>query len=798
MALGSLILEGENSGFWVAFGCLSHNNALKQHALIRGLHLDISLSVAWAYLGKFYRRSGNLELAKQAFDRARSIDPSLALPWAGMSVGSARESLSDEAYESCLRAVQMLPLPEFQIGLGKLAALSGHLLSPQVFGAIQQAVQRAPYYPESHNLKGLVCEARSDYCSAIAAYRNAQYALNFFCKSAPKSQVADISLNLARSLCQAGHASDAEQVCEELKREGFLDNIGQQLYVIALWQQGKKESFLTEAAYLARNIPEMDRSCGAAALGLVCRLVYCSLGQDHATRTILKSPRDLLQNAKMSFVVAALCALDSSCPLHSLLSCDLQSFLSDEAAEMHYVTAVSKMLANQSHVNMGIKFAQHHLRKALHMYPDSGLMRKQLSSLLLCSKDWMASHIATRCVSTAGRHSVMKASNSGYEILGAATVACYGNCMGKHKLSFPTCKSQFVPVGKRIHQLQKWFREEPWNCKARYLLILSVLQKAREEKFPKHLCVSLKRLVSSALSDDVYLVENQVYVYQKFQLLLCASEIHLQSGDYLACISQAIEASRVPLYNDGRFFAHLQLCRGYAIIEDWQNLRNEYMKCIQHGTFYEIGWISLKLIESRYTLLTNVCSIDSNLETCLKENEESQHMWAAVFDLVCCQSFLWNRDFLHAEAALAHACSMERVDSCLLLCHGAVCMELARQQGGSHFLLLAIDSLTKAQGSSPIPLPIVSALLAQAVGSLGAKDQWKKNLQSEWFSWPAEMRPAELYFQMHLLTRRSNVGSKRYSGVESSQSPERWVLESIHINPSSLRYWKVLQKLMES
>lgn len=52
MSLGALILEGGNKDFWVILGCLSTNHALKQHALIRGLQLDMSLSVAWAYLGK--------------------------------------------------------------------------------------------------------------------------------------------------------------------------------------------------------------------------------------------------------------------------------------------------------------------------------------------------------------------------------------------------------------------------------------------------------------------------------------------------------------------------------------------------------------------------------------------------------------------------------------------------------------------------------------------------------------------------------------------------------------------------
>ena len=64
-------------------------------------------------------------------------------------------------------------------------------------------------------------------------------------------------------------------------------------------------------------------------------------------------------------------------------------------------------------------------------------------------------------------------------------------------------------------------------------------------------------------------------------------------------------------------------------------------------------------------------------------------------------------------------------------------MELARWQAGSRFLSLALRSLTRAWETSAARLPIVSALLAQAVGSSGNKDQWSKNLRSEWSSWPA-------------------------------------------------------------
>ncbi|MCL7043976.1 hypothetical protein MKW94_021627, partial [Papaver nudicaule] len=66
-----------------------------------------------------------------------------------------------------------------------------------------------------------------------------------------------------------------------------------------------------------------------------------------------------------------------------------------------------------------------------------------------------------------------------------------------------------------------------------------------------------------------------------------------------------------------------------------------------------------------------------------------------------------------------------------------VCMELAKQQSGSQFLSLSVSSLHRAQEASPIPLPIVSALLAQAEASLGSRGEWERNLRLEWFSWPS-------------------------------------------------------------
>ncbi|KAF5956138.1 hypothetical protein HYC85_008994 [Camellia sinensis] len=128
--------------------------------------------------------------------------------------------------------------------------------------------------------------------------------------------------------------------------------------------------------------------------------------------------------------------------------------------------------------------------------------------------------------------------------------------------------------------------------------------------------------------------------------------------------------------------------------------------------------------------------------------------------------------------------------------NGVICMELARQLCDSQFVSLAIRCLKKAKETSVVALPIVSVLLGQAEASLGSKVKWEKNLRLEWFSWPPEMRPAELFMQMHLLSIQGSVSSDSSSSVEFCQSPQSWILRAIHLNPSCLRYWKVLQKFM--
>lgn len=797
MALGALLLEGDNIEFWVALGCLSDHDALKQHALIRGLQLNVSLAVGWAYLGKLYRKEGAKQLAKQTFDCARSIDPSLSLPWAGMSADfHARDLAPDEAFESCLRAVQILPLAEFQIGLAKLALLSGHLSSSLVLGAIQQAVQHAPHSPESHNLNGLVCESRFDYQSAAAAYRRAHCAISSCSASVSKSYTRDISLNLARSLTKAGNAIDALLECEKLNKEGMLDAEGLQIYAFSLWQLGKQDLALSLVRNLALSVSTMEQKSVAAPVSFICRMLYCISGLDSAISSILKMPKKLFQNSGVSFVVSAIYALDQSNRLESVVSSS-RSFVQSpvEVAGMHFMIALSKVVKHGTEFCLGVQSGVAHLRKALHMFPNSSLMRNLLGYLLLSSKGWNDTHVATRCCNIDASDCAKKEGlKSASEILGAGAVACYAIGNKNPKFSFPTCTYQCLKAPGAIQQLQKCLHQEPWNHNVRYLLILNFLQKAREERFPHHLCIVLERLISVALSSDLYTKTDMSY--QKFQLLLSASEIRLQSEDNIGCINHAKNASTLLLPDDYLFFSHLQLCRAYAAESDSLNIQKEYIRCLELKTDYHIGWICLKFIELRYNVQNDENILELSFKESSKERNYSWNMWMAVFNLVWGLISLWNEDFLSAEEFLTQACSLAGAESCLFLCHGATCMELARQLRDSKFLSLAVKSLAKAQEASVIPLPIVSALLAQAEGSLDSKEKWEKNLRLEWFSWPPEMRPAELFFQMHLLARQSKSMSISSSNVEFCQSPERWILRAIHTNPSCIRYWKVLQKLL--
>ncbi|KAK8580743.1 hypothetical protein V6N12_070998 [Hibiscus sabdariffa] len=757
LTLGALALEGENFEFWVALSCLFECNALKQHALIRGLQLDVSLANAWAYLGKLYREE-NKKLARQAFDCARGIDPSLALPWAGMSVDTQTgDSTPDDVFESCLRAVEILPLADFQIGLAQLALHSGNLSSSQVFGAIQQAVQRAPHYHESHNLNGLVHEARLHFEAAVASYRLARHAINFSLGTVLKSHLKDITTNLARSLSKAGNAVGAVQECEDLEKEGMLDAEGLQIYAFSLWQLGEHDSAISVTKTLADNISTMDRISAAVSVSFICRLLYYISGPDLAIGSILKMPKELFRSSKISFIVSAINAMDHNNRLESIIS-STRYFLAseEEITGMHYLIALSKLIKHGTKDHLGFQSGISHLRKAIHMYPNSNLIRNLLGYLLLGSEVWGNGHLSSRCSIIDASDSKKKESlKSAWEIFSAGAVACLAIGNSKPRFSFPTCGCQCSGSGA-VQELQKCLRREPWNHNARYLLVLNLLQEAREKRFP------------------------------------------VNTGNITGCIDLAKDASVLFLPDGYQFFGHLLLCRAYAAEGNLKNSKEEYQRCLELKTDFHVCWLCLKVMESRYLEQTISNIFDLAFEEGSKGRNDSWNMWMAVYSLVMGMICIWNQDFLSAEEFLGQPCSLTSAESCIFLCHGVTSMEIARRCHDSQSLSSAIKSLSKVHLTSSVPIPIVSALLAQAEGSIGSRKKWERNLRLEWFSWPPEMRPAELFFQMHLLARQVESESDSSSRVECCQSPLQWVLRAIHTNPSDLRYWKVLPELLQA
>ncbi|KAL0347956.1 UNVERIFIED_CONTAM: Tetratricopeptide repeat protein SKI3 [Sesamum angustifolium] len=746
MCLGGLLLEGYNDEFWVALGCLSDHTALKQHALIRGLQLDVSLAVAWAYLGKLYRREGKKQLAQQAFDRARSIDPSLALPWAGMAADAdARKLDQNEAYECCLRATQIFPLAEFQVGLAKLAMHSSYLSSSEVFGAIQQSLQRVPHYPESHNLNGLVCESRSDYQGAITSYRLARCALISFAGESSESYLRDISINLARSLCMGGNASDAVEECEYLRQKGQLDSEVLQIYALCLLQLGKNDMALSTMRSLASSILSLEESLAVASISFICRLLYHISGQESAITSILKMPKEFFHSSKISFVVTAIHVLDPKDELEPIVSRS-RSFITcrEDIIRMHILITFGKLLKHGSNDSLGIQKGVDHLRKALHMYPNSSELRNLLSYLLLSTKEWRDLYLATRCsfldLSDKQKYKGIK---SAFEILGAGTVACYAIGSPKEKFPFPTCRHQHRSGSGAIQLLQK--------------------RRVRRDLLHSYYSV-LPRLIFN-------------------------KEITVNASDML-------EVLQVLLLIIALSFSHICYYAVHATEDDIISISKEYRQCLELGTDFHIGWISLKFIESRYRLGDDSTMLPLCFENCCKDIKLSWNMWMGLFNMVQGLIAIWFGDFVVAEESFTQASSLADGESCVLLCHGAICMELARQKRESQYISRAIRSLMKAKSAAPDPLPIISLLLAQAEASLGSKAKWEVNLQNEWFSWPPEMRPAELLFQMHLLSRQRKDGSMSSPSLDYADSSLGWILRAIHTNPSCSRYWKFLLKDM--
>lgn len=158
--------------------------------------------------------------------------------------------------------------------------------------------------------------------------------------------------------------------------------------------------------------------------------------------------------------------------------------------------------------------------------------------------------------------------------------------------------------------------------------------------------------------------------YQKYILLLCASEISLQLGDYTYAVAHATDVLHLPEVSIDPFFVHLQLCRLYGFQGKATELKIEFNNCLQKGTASEFGWVMLKYVESRFKLENASDVIEARIRECIEGKGSQLNVWVMLFYLACAQCFVWEEDFVSAELALGQACAEVGGEGCLLLCHG--------------------------------------------------------------------------------------------------------------------------------
>jgi hypothetical protein len=126
----------------------------------------------------------------------------------------------------------------------------------------------------------------------------------------------------------------------------MLDAEGLQIYAFSLWQLGKQDLALSLVRNLAVSVSTMEQKSVAAPVSFICRMLYCISGLDSAISSILKMPKKLFQNSRVSFIVSAIHALDQSNRLESFISSS-RSFVQSpaEVAGMHFLIALSKLVS---------------------------------------------------------------------------------------------------------------------------------------------------------------------------------------------------------------------------------------------------------------------------------------------------------------------------------------------------------------------------------------------------------------------------------------------------------------------
>eukprot|EP00899_Mesostigma_viride_P027468 jgi/Mesvir1/7906/Mv11837-RA.1 len=162
---GVLMDGGASWESWNVLGVLARSTPLRQHALIRAVQVNDSCGPAWCNLGQLYMDQGEVDLAYQAFDKARSADPDVSIPWAAMGLMVEEETMGvetvrseQEALDAYTHAIDMWQGPEAMLGFAKLSIRRGNGHAPEAYLAATKAAAALPDSAAAHNVLGLACE----------------------------------------------------------------------------------------------------------------------------------------------------------------------------------------------------------------------------------------------------------------------------------------------------------------------------------------------------------------------------------------------------------------------------------------------------------------------------------------------------------------------------------------------------------------------------------------------------------------------------------------------------------------
>lgn len=187
-----------------------------------------------------------------------------------------------------------------------------------------------------------------------------------------------------------------------------------QIYAFSLWQLGQTDLAHTVARSLAESVSTMEQASAAAAVILFSRFLYYISGLDSTINNVLQMPKQRFQSSKFCLIVSAIHSLDKRNRLKSVgLSIRNNLKSPEEITEMFFLLALGTLVSlflplkletpifgwdllvrlfmglcgklyalgkcmqvkHGSEYRLGYQRGIDHLRKSLHLYPNSSLLR---------------------------------------------------------------------------------------------------------------------------------------------------------------------------------------------------------------------------------------------------------------------------------------------------------------------------------------------------------------------------------------------------------------------------------------